>query len=106
MKPPKFQLFYDQVKTANQELFEKFHDLHQLYSAEELQNNSDFHSLGARVRDLLRDTERKLCAGMMRGHYASYSQKVAEKFWDLARKDFPLIDRVGIKTNKINMKGN
>ena len=45
---------------------------------------------------MVRIYERRLCAGMERSGHGIYSSNVAETYWKLVRRDFPLIDQVGI----------
>lgn len=97
MKGTKYQVFYDRVREQNGALFEKFKESHDLYVFNPAKWESQFNADGQPVLDLLRGTERQLCAGMERGGYGAYSSKLAEKFWQTVKKDFSHIDFVGVK---------
>ncbi|MBP7875586.1 hypothetical protein KA012_01145 [Candidatus Woesebacteria bacterium] len=96
MKGVKYQVFYDRAKTQNQALFERFKEVHDLYFLDPVKWEKVFNTEGQPVLDILRATERQLCAGMERGGYGAYSSKLAEKFWLTVKKEFPQIDLVGV----------
>ena len=96
MKGTKYQVFYERAKSQNQPLFEKFKEAHDLYVLDSAKWEKRFNTEGLPVLDILRATERQLCAGMERGGYGAYSSKLAEKFWQTVKKEFPQIDYVGV----------
>lgn len=97
MSSTKYQIFYDRARESRPDLFRAFKEVHDSYSAHPKKFEEQFHTEGIKVLDILRDAERRLCAGQMRGGYGAYSQGLSEKFWELVRKDFPLIDQVGVR---------
>lgn len=101
MKQAKYEVYYERLKHEHESLFVAFKRIHDAYSSDSTRWSDTFHTEGTKVLDLLRETERRLCAGMMRGGYASYSTKLSEKYWDLVKKDYPLIDQVGVKKRNI-----
>lgn len=101
MSTTKHHLYYQKVVDEHQELFDQFKAVHDAFAINRDANEERFHSIGRDVLDLLRDCERRLCSGMERGGYASYSGKLAEKFWALVRQDYPLIDQVGVHRSHI-----
>lgn len=102
MKASKYQQTYDRIRTANVELFSQFSLAHQDYEQNAESGAAAFHATGQKVLDLLRGGERTLCSGMMKGGYASYSSQLAEKYWALIKKDFPLIDQVGVRKRVVH----
>lgn len=84
----------------NQALFKKFKLIHDTVWKNPQKISEEFHTVGLEVTDTVRFWERKLCSGMERGKFAQYSQGLSEKFWQVVKKDFPLIDQVGVKTKK------
>lgn len=95
----KYRQTYLQMVEAHSELFAKFKVVHDGYQADRKQWSTHFHEEGKPVVDIIRDWEQRLCSSMERGKFAAYSNKVSEKFWDEIRKVYPLIDRVGVKSN-------
>ncbi len=96
MKGTKFQVFYDRVRVQHQALFDTFKEAHDLYVLNPVKWEQQFNAKGQPVLDLLRATERQLCAGMERGKYGAFSNKLAEKFWLLVKEEYPQIDFVGV----------
>lgn len=92
----KYKEYFKKMLEQNKDLFEEFADIHARYSAEPVRYQAIFNSVGARVTEVIRDWDRRLCSAMGRGVYSQYSQTLSEKFWGEARKMFPAIDRVGV----------
>lgn len=84
----------------NKKLFDEFKPIHDAYAQDKAKHADEFHAQGIRVLDVVRDWERRLCHGMEKGRYASYSAKLAEKFWDEVRRELPLVDEIGVKVTK------
>lgn len=101
MARAKYRQLFEEMRQQNESLFKKFKDIHDSYQQDRDANEEKFHEVGGQVVAIIRDWERKLCSGMGRTRYGHYSAGVAEKFWDLARKEFELIDMVGVKIEKV-----
>lgn len=82
----------------NKELFDNFKDIHDNYALNPPEWQKLFNEYGGEVADVIREYERKLCVKMATGKYGLFSSKLSEKFWGEARKVFPKIDFVGVKT--------
>lgn len=100
MPKQKYIQFYDLLWENKQELLQEFKHIHDAYAAGDTSLEEEFHTIGIRVLDAIRDWDRRLCSGMSRGQFSQYSQKLSEKFWDRARQDFSLIDQVGVRVKK------
>jgi hypothetical protein len=100
MPPAKYKQFYQLMIDQNRQLFDSFQPIHDAFAQDKEQHAAEFHAQGQLVLDVVRDWERRLCHGMEKGRYASYSAKLAEKFWDLVRQDLPLIDEVGVRVSQ------
>lgn len=92
----KHHKYYQLMREKNTELFLSFAKLHEEAVLNPTKLSADFHRVGLEVADVCRFWERKLCSGMERGKFAQYSHSVADKFWQVIKKDFPLIDQVGV----------
>lgn len=103
MAKQKYLLFYDLMIEQNENDFKKFKIVHDQYSLDG-SNQVQFHQLGRDILDIVRDWDRRLCSGMERGNFAGYSSKLSEKFWQRVKKDYPLIEEVGVSVSytKVN----
>ncbi|NCN45231.1 MAG: hypothetical protein COU63_04595 [Candidatus Pacebacteria bacterium CG10_big_fil_rev_8_21_14_0_10_36_11] len=100
MAAAKYKQYFTQMEEQNKEIFADFFRVHQLFELDGTKYEEEFHKTGQRVVDVIRDWDRRLCSAMGRGAFSQYSQTLSEKFWDEARKTFPLIDRVGVRVKK------
>ena len=100
MPPAKYKQYFLQMQEQNKEVFADFFRVHQLFELDGKKHEVEFHKLGQVAVDIVRDWDRRLCSAMGRGAFSNYSQKLSEKFWDEARKTYPLIDKVGVKVRK------
>jgi hypothetical protein len=96
MTGPKYKHFYNLMLEHNKELFVKFTEVHKGFTTDPKKWEKQFHEVGRDIQDVMRDWERRLCSGTEKGTYAQYSSKLAEKFWAEIKKEFPLIDQVGL----------
>ena len=97
MSATKSRQYYERTRDQHQALFTKFKGVHDQYKKDPAELESKFNAVGLQVMDLLRATERQLCSGMERGGYGAYSSKLAEKYWEIVKAEYPLIDLVGVK---------
>ncbi|MDR0463060.1 MAG: hypothetical protein LBG64_02475 [Pseudomonadales bacterium] len=102
MAKTKYKLYYDLMMEKNQQLFADFKVIHDNFQADAKKYGDAFHKEGRDVLDVIRSYERKLCSGMERTANGMYSNKVSEKFWDMVRKDLPLIDQIGVTVRQKN----
>lgn len=96
MAQTKYKQYYDQMVAGNAQLFADFGVAHAEYEQQTL-DQAGFNERGRKVVDVVRDWDRRLCSAMGRGAFSKYSEQLSEKFWSQVRKDFPLIDKVGLK---------
>lgn len=96
MSQTKYQQYYKDMLAQNAEKFEAFTVVHDQYQAGTL-DQANYNLKGRLVVDIVRDWDRRLCAAMGRGAFSKYSEQLSDKFWAQVRKDFPLIDKVGLK---------
>jgi len=94
---PKHELYYQKMIDENLSLFGKFQDIHDKYVLDPAAFQIKYNEIGESVVSIIRDWERRLCRESERGSYGKYSAILADKFWNLVRKDFPKIDFVGVK---------
>ncbi len=100
MAQTKYREYYQRMVAENRQLFDEFLKVNDAFRSDPSANADEFHSLGQKVVDRVRDFDRRLCSAMGRGVFSTYSQKLSEKFWDLVRQDFDQIDMVGVRVKK------
>ena len=88
---------FEQMIHDNKELFEEFKKVHDAYALNEAQNQEAFNEKGREVMNIVRKYEDILCKRSEVNGFGEYTIKLAEKFQDEVRKNFPKIDQVGIK---------
>ncbi len=96
MAQAKYKEYYQKMLAKEADLFARFRIVHDSYQQDQKKFQKEFNQVGRQVVDAVHDWERRLCSVMGRSQYASYSQTVSEKFWDLVRQDFSQIDMVGV----------
>ena len=96
MAKSKSQKFYELLKTNQEAAYNEFSRIHAAFAAEPDKYRDEFNRVGRDFVSLVRSYERRLCAGMERTNNSMYSTGVSETYWKLVRKDFPLIDQVGV----------
>lgn len=101
MSATKYKQYYTLMATKHEPVLTAFKVAHDAYQADPKNSSveSTFHQQGHQVVRIMRDWERRLCSGMERGNNSVYSARLAEKFWEEIKKEYPLIDKVGVKTS-------
>lgn len=98
--PTKYKQIYDLMKADHATAFESFQKIHDNYVTQPEKWEQSFHSEGRDLLDIIRSYERRLCSRMERTSHGQYSNTVAEKFWELVKKDLPLVDHIGVKVSR------
>ena len=81
---------------ANEKTFEEFGKIHALYELDPNKWQEKFNREGEKIVKLVREWEDKLCKQSEKAGYGNYTGTLAEKFQSEVKKEFPLIDHVGI----------
>jgi hypothetical protein len=100
MAAPKYKQYVELMFEKNKALFDAFQEVHDKFMAQPDKYEDLFHQQGLPVLDVVRDWERRLCYGTEKGRYASYSAKLAEKFWEEVKKTLPVVDKIGLRKVK------
>jgi hypothetical protein len=93
----KYKEYFLKMLEENNEVFTEFEKLHNLYSSDEDKYQDQYNKEGAKVLDLVREYENKLCRQTEKGMYNVFSPKLSEKFQEEVKKKFPLFDHIGLK---------
>lgn len=96
----KFTEVYKKMWVDHAEMLESFREVHDRYRLDRATHSKEFNEKGKPVMEMLQEYEDRLCSGMERGQFGKFSDKVAEKFWQRVKKDFPMIEMVGVEISK------
>ena len=97
----KYKEYYQKMVDQHPDKFAAFLKVHDAFVSDPEKNETAFHTEGQKILDIIRDWDRRLCASMGRGKFSGYTQQLSEKFWNEVRKDFSLIDKVGVKIRHV-----
>lgn len=81
--------------------FDNFRPIHDAYMLNSSKHQEEFNERGKKIMDIVKDWEDKLCRRSEGNGYAAFTEKLAEKFMGEVRKEFPMIDRVGLVMKKM-----
>lgn len=93
----KYQQYYQKMWDENKELLTGFFEIHDAFKKDRKKYSKEFNAKGKEVRELMEVWDNRLCQQMERGKNGVFSEKVSEKFWNEVKKDFPLIEFVGVE---------
>lgn len=96
MATTRYKEAYDQMITDNSALFEEFRQIHDKYSQTPSEYSDKFNELGKLVMAQVRRYEDILCKRSEVHGFGEYTSKLAEKFQNEVRRNFPKIDEVGV----------
>ena len=98
----KYKEYIQKMLEDNKKQFENFKKLHDNYALNQGNLQSEFNKEGEKILEIVREYENRLCSNTERGLYNKYSAGLAQKFQDEVRKEFPMIDHVGLKVEVNN----
>lgn len=80
-----------------------FQDIHDTYKTNQRDRTvkGEFDTIGKKARAIMEEWDARLCQQMEKGNNSVFSSKVSEKFWTEVKKDFPLVDLVGVEISFI-----
>lgn len=97
MSSTRYKEAYEQMIKDNKDLFAAFQKIHDAYVMDQAKNQEAFNEKGKEVMNIVRKYEDILCKRSEVHGFGEYTIKLAEKFQNEVRKNFPKIDEVGIK---------
>ena len=96
----RYKEYFQKMLDENKELFDGFAKLHMDYGLNPEGLQERFNDEGAKVLEIVREYENRLCANTERGMYNKFSGGLAEKFQNEVKMHFPMIDHVGLIVEK------
>ncbi|MFH1863339.1 MAG: hypothetical protein ABIJ85_00295 [bacterium] len=100
----KYKEYFQRMINTNQEVFDEFRKVHALYDLDQDKWQEKFNTEGERIVKLVKEWENKLCKQSEKAGYGNYTGTLAEKFQSEVKKEFPLIDHVGLIIKKFTIK--
>ncbi len=93
----KYKEYFQKMFSENRKIFDKFREIHDRYALNSNGLQNEFNIQGEKILEIIREYENRLCANTERGMYNKFSTGLAQKFQDEIRKQFPMIDHIGLK---------
>jgi chromatin segregation and condensation protein Rec8/ScpA/Scc1 (kleisin family) len=92
------ETFKEMVSKYEKE-FDDFQELHDKYETDPKKWQEEFNKEGAKIMDIVRDYENRLCGKMENTMNATYSANLAEKFRSEIKRYLPKLDMIGVVIN-------
>lgn len=92
----KYKEYCQRMIQQNQEAFAKFLTIHNQYGLDEDRFQEVFNKEGEKILKIIKEWENKLCQQSEKAGFSNYTGNLAEKFQTEVKKEFPLIDHIGI----------
>lgn len=96
----KYKQYFQKMLADEKKVFESFRILHDKYALDEEKWQEEYNREGEKILEIVREYENRLCANTERGIYNKFSSNLAEKFQAEVRKNFPMIDHIGVKVSQ------
>lgn len=100
----KYKDYFNRMIEANKDAFESFRNIHDQYGLDEDAHQDEFNKAGEKILPVIHEWENKLCMQSEKAGYSGYTSGLAEKFQAEVKKEFPLIDHIGIVIEKFSLK--
>lgn len=104
MAKAKYKEYYEKMLEENKEEFADFRDIHDAYEKSQDDLQEDYNTKGKEILEIVIEYENKLCRQSEKGGYSQYTPRLAEKFREVIKKDFPMFDHIGIVVEKFEVK--
>ena len=93
----KYMQVFNEMVTKHENEFDDFQEIHNKYMKDPKKWQEKFNEDGARILEIIREYENKLCGHMEITANATYSASLAEKFRNEIKKYLPKLDMIGVK---------
>lgn len=97
---PKFKEYFKKMVDDNKEIFAEFTRLQFEYENDMEGKQDDLNRVGEKVQELVMEYENRLCSHSDKGQFSGFTPKLAEKFQEEVRKNFPMYDFIGVKVEE------
>jgi type I restriction-modification system DNA methylase subunit len=100
----KYKEYFDKMVSENKDAFDAFTQIHFEYSIDQDKNQEKFNEEGEKINKIIHEYEDRLCEQSEKAGFGKYTSSLSEKFQEEIKSHFPLIDHIGIVTNKFSLK--
>lgn len=97
----KYKEYCLQMLETHKQEFDEFRLVHDAYMLNASKHQDEFNLKGKPIMDIVKDWEDKLCSRSEGSGYGAFTEKLAEKFMEEVKRQFPMIDRVGLIIKKM-----
>jgi hypothetical protein len=92
----KYLEIFNEMVTKYEKEFDDFQILHDKYEKDPKKWQGDFNREGAKIMEIVREYENRLCGHMENTQNATYSASLAEKFRNEIKRYLPKLDMIGV----------
>lgn len=93
----KYLDIFNEMVTKYEKEFDTFQVLHDKYENDPQKWQDEFNTEGAKIMEIVREYENRLCGHMENTQNATYSANLAEKFRNEIKRYLPKLDMIGVK---------
>lgn len=93
----KFLEIFNEMVTKHETEFDAFQEIHDKYEKDPQKWQERFNDEGAKIMEIVREYENRLCGHMENTQNATYSANLAEKFRNEIKRYLPKLDMIGVK---------
>ena len=87
---------FNEMVTKYEKEFDEFQVLHDKYEKDPMKWQEKFNLEGAKIMEIVKEYEDRLCGHMEHTQNATYSANLAEKFRNEIKKYLPKLDMIGV----------
>ncbi len=92
----KYMQIFNEMVTKYEKEFDSFQVIHNNYMKDPKKYQEEFNKEGAKIMDIVREYEDRLCGHMENTANATYSANLSEKFRGEIKKYLPKLDMIGV----------
>lgn len=92
----KFKEMFNEMVTKHEKEFDTFQELHDKYEDDPRKYQAEYNLEGAKIMEIVREYEDRLCGHMENTKNATYSANLAEKFRGEIKRYLPKLDMIGV----------
>lgn len=90
---------FNEMVSKYEKEFDTFQELHDKYESDPKKWQEEFNREGAKIMDIIRTYEDRLCGKMEKTANSTYSANLSEKFRNEIKRYLPKLDMIGVVIN-------
>lgn len=92
----KYKEIFEEMVSKYEKEFDAFQEIHDKYEENPKEWQTKFNEEGAKIMEIVREYEDKLCGHMENTKNSTYSAGLAEKFRGEIKRYLPKLDMIGV----------